>query len=270
MSCRNDIVNPPQDRRVDGEVVHPIFAWTDMTYLFHKHGVSWNYFVVEGTEPDCEDEEVLSCAPVKQKPDTPSIWNPLPNFDTVRANGQLGNIQSIKYFYAKAESGTLPAVSWIAPAHDVSEHPPALVSAGQSFVTSLVNAVMRGPDWKSTVVLVKWDDWGGYYDHVVPPKADINGYGIRIPSLLISPYAKKGFVDHQTLSTDAYNKFIEDVFLGGQRLDPKALGRPDRRPNVREDDAILGDLAKDFDFNQRPRRPLILPVHPVTTLQPPA
>ena len=66
------------------------------------------------------------------------------------------------------------------------------------------------------------------------PKVDVNGYGLRVPGLVISPYAKRGYVDHQTLSFDAYVKFIEDRFLGGQRLDPATDGRPDPRPTVRE------------------------------------
>ena len=85
---------------------------------------------------------------------------------------------------------------------------------------------------------------------------------------MISPYARHGYVDHQTLSFDAYVKFIEDDFLGGQRLDPKNDGRPDPRPTVRENAPILGDLARDFDFNQAPRPSVILPVHPRTTLRP--
>jgi len=133
-------------------------------------------------------------------------------------------------------------------------------------VTSLVNAVMRSPDWSSTAIFVSWDDWGGFYDHVVPPTVDQNGYGIRVPGLVISPYAKKGLVDHQTLSFDAYAKFIEDDFLRSQRLDPATDGRPDPRPTVREDVPILGDLTSDFDFAQAPRPPIVLPVHPRTTL----
>ena len=75
--------------------------------------------------------------------------------------------------------------------------------------------------------------------------------------MVISPYARTGYVDHQTLSFDAYLKFIED-FLGGRRLNPRTDGRPDPRPDVRESARILGDLSKDFNFNQRPRRPLVL------------
>jgi phospholipase C len=144
----------------------------------------------------------------------------------------------------------------------VSEHPPALVSAGQTYVTGLINALMQSPDWDSTAIFLTWDDWGGFYDHVVPPVVDRNGYGLRVPGIVISPYAKQGMIDHQILSHDAYNKFIEDDFLGGARLDPSTDGRPDPRPDVRETNPILGNLAFDFDFNQAPRPPLVLPVHP--------
>jgi phospholipase C len=179
---------------------------------------------------------------------------------------QVGNIQSVTNFYTAAKNGTLPAVSWVVPNGAMSEHPPASVSAGQSYVTSLVNAVMNGPDWRSTAIFLAWDDFGGFYDHVVPPAVDENGYGLRVPSLVISPYAKHGYIDHQTLSFDAYLKFIEDDFLSGQRLDPATDRRPDPRPSVREKAAILGNLTADFDFTQPPRAPVLLPVRPTTTL----
>jgi hypothetical protein len=184
----------------------------------------------------------------------------------VNNSKQRGNVKSVKSFYAAAQNGTLPAVSWVTPSGAVSEHPPSPVSAGQSYVTSLVNAVMRGPDWESTAIFLSWDDWGGLYDHVVPPRVDSNGYGLRVPALVISPYAKRGYIDHQTLSFDAYLKFIEDVFMSGERIDPKTDGRPDPRPVVRENAAILGDLTADFDFTQPPRPPMLLPVDPITAL----
>jgi phospholipase C len=84
--------------------------------------------------------------------------------------------------------------------------------------------------------------------------------------MIISPYARHGYIDHQVLSFDAYLKFIEDDFLHGQRLDPGTDGRPDARPGVREDAPILGDLARDFNFRQRPRPPLLLPLRPNTDL----
>ena len=244
----------------------PIYAWTDMTYLLHKDQVSWGYYVVNGTEPDCENDSALTCAPVSQNAETPGIWNPLPYFDTVKADNQLSNIQSVDNYYKEAKAGTLPAVSWVVPSGDVSEHPPAAISYGQSYVTSLINAAMASPDWGSTAIFLAWDDWGGFYDHATPPVVDVNGYGLRVPSMVISPYAKAGYVDHQILSFDAYDKFIEDDFLQGQRLDPSTDGRPDPRPDVRENATILGDMNADFNFAQSPRKSVMLPVHPRTTL----
>jgi phospholipase C len=180
----------------------------------------------------------------------------------VRANGQVGNVQSVSNFYSAAKAGTLPAVSWVVPSGDNSEHPPSTTTDGQSYVTSLVNAVMRGPNWSSTAIFVAWDDWGGFYDHVKPPAIDSLGYGLRVPGLVISPYARQGFIDHQVLSPDAYLKFIEDDFLGGQRINPKTDGRPDSRPDVRENQPILGDIRADFNFHQRPRPPMVLKLHP--------
>ncbi len=266
-SCVNAMNAPdyPPDLRVglrpDGSVPRADYAWTDLTYLLHKSNVSWAYYVAEGTEPDCEDDE-MACIPKPQTAGTPGIWNPLPWFDTVREDGELGNIQTLGNFYDAARNGTLPAVSWIIPDGNASEHPPALVSDGQAYVTGLINAIMQGPDWDSTAIFLAWDDWGGFYDHVVPPSVDENGYGLRVPGLVISPYAKKGYIDHQTLSFDAYVKFIEDLFLGGQRIDPATDGRADPRPDVRENAPILGDLLQDFDFSQSPRPPVILPEHP--------
>ena len=140
------------------------------------------------------------------------------------------------------------------------------MSVGWSYVTGIITSVMASPDWKSTAIFLTWDDWGGFYDQVVPPTADALGYGIRVPGLVISPYAKIGYVDHQTLSFDACLKFIEDDFLGGARLNPKTDGRPDSRPTVRENAAILGNLVNDFNFSQTPRKPMLLPVNPITTL----
>jgi len=265
MSCQNALQNPGGIRgrsRSGGVQQGPDYAWTDLTYLLHKANVSWAYYVANGTQPDCADDAMF-CTPKQQRAGTPEIWDPLPYFDTVRQDGQLGNIQQLSQFYTAAKNGALPAVSWVVPNGKDSEHPPALVSTGQSYVTSLINAIMQGPDWSSSAIFLSWDDWGGFYDHVTPPVVDENGYGLRVPGIVISPYARKGFIDHQTLSFDAYVKFIEDDFLNSQRIDPKTDGRPDPRPDVRENASILGNLLADFDFTQPPRSPLILPVNPL-------
>jgi phospholipase C len=121
---------------------------------------------------------------------------------------------------------------------------------------------MQGPEWNSTAIFLSWDDWGGFYDHVAPPSVDQNGFGLRVPGIVISPYAKKGAIDHQTASQDAYVKFIEDDFLHGARLNPKTDGRPDPRISVRESFSQVGNLASDFDFSQPPRPPMVLPLTP--------
>jgi len=266
-SCRNALESPQGPHHREGSSSRAaIFAWTDLTYLLHRAGVSWRYYVANGSEPDCENDGAPDCAPVKQNARTPGIWNPLPQFDTVRNDHQLRNIQPLHRFYTAAQNGKLSAVSWIVPSEAVSEHPASRISAGVAYVTGLVNAVMQSPDWSSTAIFLAWDDWGGFYDHVAPPRVDRNGYGLRVPAIVISPYAKTGYIDHQILSFDAYVKFIEDDFLHGQRLDPRTDGRPDPRPTVREDVSVLGDLTNDFNFNQPPHPPVLLPVHPQSTL----
>jgi phospholipase C len=259
-SCRNALTGPGG---FSGPGPRPDFAWTDLTYMLHKAGVSWGYYVFKGREPDCTEDTAVTCDPAKQSAQTPGIWNPLPFFETVRQDSQVRNIQSVSRFYSSAREGTLPAVSWVVPNDRVGEHPPKKINVGQAYVTGLINAVMTGPDWSSTAIFLSWDDWGGLYDHYLPPKVDRNGYGLRVPGLVISPYARRGYIDDQVLSHDAYTKFIEDVFLGGQRLDPATDGRPDPRPDVRENAPQLGDLRRDFDFSQPPRPPLVLPPHPV-------
>ena len=263
MSCKPAVQapgSPPgEPQNTSGAI--PDYAWTDLTYLLYKHHVSWRYYVFPGAQPDCADGDMY-CKAVPQNAKTPGIWNPLPWFDTVRLDHQLADVAPVSSFFASVRNGTLPAVSWVTPAEKVSDHPPALISAGQTYVTSLIDAVMKSPDWSSTAIFLAWDDWGGFYDHVVPPTVDAQGYGLRVPGLLISPWARHGYIDHQTLSFDAYLKFIEDDFLGGQRLDPKTDGRPDSRTVVRENAKVLGNLLSEFDFSQHPGKPKLLPLHP--------
>jgi phospholipase C len=260
-SCTSAVVANPVQSTNNLDTI-ALYGWTDLTYLLHKNSVSWAYYVFTGVEPDCEDDMAMTCAPVQQGSQTYGIWNPLPHFTDVHQDGQVGNVQTLNNFFSAVKSGHLPAVSWIVPNNKVSEHPRQPVSAGQTYVTGLINTIMQSSEWNSTAIFLSWDDWGGFYDHVLPPVVDKYGYGLRVPGLVISPYAKQGFIDHQVLSHDAYDKFIEDDFLGGQRLDPNTDGRPDPRPDVRENATQLGNLMADFDFSQASRPPVILPVHP--------
>ena len=258
MSCVSNL-----DLRDEGHVMHaqedvPIWAWTDITYLMHEHGVEWGYYIGDDT---CE----FGGCPGEGGPRfTVSHQNPLPWFTTIRETGQMDRIQGHSDLFAAAAAGTLPAVSWVMPYKGVGEHPKAgePIWKGQRHVTKVINALMRGPDWGETAIFLTWDDWGGFYDHLRPPRVDPNGYGIRVPGLLISPWARAGLIDSQTLTFDAYLKFIEDLFLSKERLDPETLSRPDSRPTVRERVGILGDLLREFDFSQDPLPPLVLDPRP--------
>ena len=244
------------------------YAWTDLTYLLHRADVSWRYFVANGSQPDCADGQMV-CRPRPQSASTPGIWNPLPGFQTVWADHQISDVQPAGSYFRDARDGTLPSVSWIVPNDRHSEHPPNSIAAGQAWVTRIVNAAMRSSDWNSTALFLSWDDWGGFYDHVVPPTVNAQGLGLRVPGLVISPYARRGYIDHQVLSTDSYLRFIEDDFLGGQMIDPATDGRPDSRPFIAEDAPGLGHLAADFNFRRAPRPPLLLPLHPDRSGRPP-
>jgi phospholipase C len=271
-SCVNDIVGPVGTRQMERQVDRALRtgtaniddAWTDITWLLYAKKVSWAYYIETGDQPDCEDDASMTCPPVRQKYNTPGIWNPLPLFEDVQKDHQLHNIKPLEDYFSSARAGKLPAVTWIVPSNQNSEHPPSSVHQGQAYTTALINAAMKSPDWDSTAIFLQWDDWGGFYDQVVPPAVDQNGYGLRVPGLVISPYAKKGFIDHETLSSDAYLKFVEDDFLDGARLNPKTDGRPDPRPDVRENEPELGNIAADFDFSQKPRAPVLLPTNPQT------
>ena len=253
MSCVSNLELVDQFHTMRSHEDVPIWAWTDITYLLWEQGVEWGYYVGDDT---C----FFDPCPDQGQRRTVSQQNPLPWFTTIRETGQMDRIQDHAKFYKAAANGTLPSVSWVMPYNGVGEHPAsgAPIWRGQAHVTHVVNALMKGPDWNETAVFLTWDDWGGFYDHVRPPRVDLNGYGIRVPGLLISPWARAGLIDSQTLSFDAYLKLIEDLFLDSERLNPATLSRPDSRPTVREKASILGDLLKEFDFGQEPLPPLIL------------
>ena len=259
MSCESDIDTPGRNAADDGgrqweppDGAPRPYLWADVTWLLYKAGVSWGYFVGPGTcvAPPCPElEDSIS--------KTVPAQNPLPGFRTVEHTGQLDNVRPNTDFFEAAARGNLPAVSWVMPTQGQGEHPPDDIGDGEAWVTELVNAVMQGPreQWLHTAIFITWDDWGGFYDHVRPPNVDENGYGLRVPSLLISPWARPGFIDSQTLSFDAYLKLIEDRFLGRARLDPdqrRVAGFASH--GARTCPHPGRSRPKDFDFSQDPDR----------------
>ena len=135
-------------------------------------------------------------------------------------------------------AGKLAAVTWVVPDLVDSDHPASGSTSGPDWVASIVNAVGTSPYWKSTAIVVFWDDWGGWYDHVAPPQVGPGGLGFRTPALVISPYAKRGYVSHVQYETGSVDRLIEGVF---------------RIKTLAAADARAADLDDCFDFKQPPR-----------------
>lgn len=167
-----------------------------------------------------------------------------------------GNIVPVGDFRRDSLNGRLPAMSWVTPSLRDSEHPPYSVKRGENWTVANVNAVMQGPQWRKCAILIVWDEWGGFWDHVTPPVVEKEQgmfspalrYGYRIPCLIISPYAKRGYVSHTLYSHMSVLRTIERIF---------------DIPPLNERDAQANDLLDCFDFTQESRAPLILKERPV-------
>lgn len=172
------------------------------------------------------------------------IWVPLLNFDRFLDDPNLSqHIVDLNEYFEDLENGTLPAVAFMVPS-GASEHPPGSIQSGQKFVKSLIQALMRSEAWSSSAFMLVYDDWGGWYDHVPPPQVDEHGYGFRVPALLISAYARRGYVDSTELDFTSFLKFIEENW----DLEPLA-----------ERDARANNFLTAFDFSQPPRQPILIP-----------
>jgi phospholipase C len=148
-------------------------------------------------------------------------------------------------FITDALAGNLPSVSWLVTGI-ASEHPPNSTCYGENWTVNQVNAVMQGPDWPSTAIFIMWDDFGGFYDHVAPPQIDQFGLGPRVPLLIISPYAKPGYISHRQYEGSTVLKFMEEVF---------------NIPSLGLRDATANDPTDSFNFSQTPLSPLVLSTH---------
>jgi len=221
------------------------YAFPAITDLLTAAKIDWRYYVTSGKEPDPQNGHVIGSKSEQiDHPDKYTYLNPLPAFQKVQSDpNELGRLVDTAQFYSDAQAGQLPQVSWIVPSLPVSEHPPYDVREGVAYVTGLVNAIMQGPDWYSTAIFISWDDFGGFYDHVPPPKVDKYGFGIRVPGLVVSPYAKQGYIDHNTYSFDSWLRIVEERF--------------GLRPMTHRDRNAL-DMIDSFDFSQRPRPPAVL------------
>ncbi len=203
-------------------------------------GIEWKFYI-QNYEPE------LTYRTVAQFPGNRAsqvVWAPLLNFDRFLDDPALNSrIVDLEEYYADLANGTLPAVAFMVPSGP-SEHPPSNLISGQRFIRSLLQALMQSEYWEKTAFLWAYDDWGGWYDHVPPPQIDEFGYGFRVPALLVSAYAKKGYVDNTTLDYTSALKFIEENW----GLAPLA-----------ERDAQANSLSNAFDFDKPPRRAEIIP-----------
>jgi len=224
------------------------FDFPEITELLANDKISWNYYVTSGTTLDAEGEAIGSAADQANDPDQFTLWNPLPAFPKVQNDPtQRVRLVDTAQFYKDAAAGTLPSVSWVCPnfLNPLSDHPAFKGGTrnAMAYVTGLINAVQQGPNWSSCAIFVAWDDWGGYYDHVAPPVVDNYGYGLRVPSFMVSPYAKQGFIDHETHSFDSWLRTVEKRW-GIQPM-------TDRDKNA-------SDMTGSFDFTQKPRAPVLI------------
>jgi phospholipase C len=218
----------------------PKDGFKDLPTIFDRleaAGVSWKFYV-QNYDPTNTFRN-----PAKGDRASQTVWVPLLAYPRYLDDPKLfSHIQDLGQYYRDAQAGTLPAVAFIAPAGS-SEHPPGRIQAGQTFVRTILTEMMRSPEWPTSAFMWSYDDWGGWYDHVKPPQIDAAGYGFRVPTLLVSPYARKGFVDHVTMDYTSALKFIEENW------GVAPLADRDRRAN---------SIASAFDFTQAPRPPVLL------------
>jgi phospholipase C len=186
-------------------------------------GVSWKYY-----------------APKIGKDWGGSIWTAFDAVNDVRYGSDWANVVNpqTQILTDAATKGGLPSVAWVVPDFVDSDHPASNSDTGPSWVAAVVNAIGKGPNWKTTAIIVLWDDWGGWYDDVPPPQLDMAGLGIRVPCIVISPYAKTGFVSTTQYEFGSILKFVETTF------GVASLGHTDARAN---------DIVDPFDFTQQPR-----------------
>ena len=203
---------------------YPCFDFPTLADSLQAAGISWRYYAPGPGEYGY-------------------IWSTLDAIKHIRQTSLwTQNVVPTSQFVVDAMNGNLPAVSWLVTGVG-SEHPPESSCLGENWTVEQVNAVMQGPDWPTTAIFVTWDDFGGLYDHVPPPKLDNYGLGPRVPLLIISPFVKHGYISHTQYELSSLLKFAEARF---------GLAALTNR------DTVANDLLDSFDFTQSPQPPLIL------------
>jgi phospholipase C len=212
------------------EVVRACFDFQVLPDLLNKNGISWRYYY-------SEDGLWFNAVRAIRHLRYSKYWGP----NAVKEKEFTDN------FMSDIKNGDLQEVSWVVPAKGFNEHPGGpSVCKGENWTVAHINALMQSEYWKDTAIFVLWDDFGGFYDHVSPPHYDEFGLGPRVPVLIISPWAKRGYIDHTTYEFASILKFIETLH---------------GLPCMTQRDCIAADMFKAFDFDNRPnfeQRKLIL------------
>jgi phospholipase C len=211
------------DRTVSGGTF-PCFTYPTLADQLDAQNISWRYY-----------------APYVQGGDIGGqVWSAFDAIHAVRyGKDWTAHVTSPETrFLSDVAAGQLAAVTWVVPDLANSDHAGSASATGPDWVASVVNAVGKSPFWDSSAVFVLWDDWGGWYDHVPPPQVDRYGLGIRVPAIVISPYAKQGYVSHTQYETASILRFAEDTF----GLAPMAAA-----------DARAPSLDDTFSFGTTPR-----------------
>ena len=164
-------------------------------------------------------------------------------------SGSPDDVHQSSQFISDIQGGTLPDVAFVTPPPASADHPPSMVEIGQDYLTSTLNTLMQSQYWANSAVFVTWDDWGGFYDNVAPPQVDSLGLGERVPLMVISPYAKSGYISHNQAEIASFDKFIE------VNWNLPSLG-------ARDSLSQTSDLMDFFDFSQTPQPPDILGLLP--------
>lgn len=192
----------------------------------NSKGLSWKYYSGNDTT-------------------TANLWNPLSACASLQNNKSIAKgLVDTSHFIPDVGNSNLANVSWVIPTGDESQHPPNDIVTGERYIVSVINAIMNSKYWDSTAIFLTWDDYGGWYDHVAPPQVDAYGYGFRVPCLIISPYAKEGFIDHTQSDHTSILKFIETIYS---------------LPPLSQRDANASNMFEAFNFTQQPIEPLVLP-----------
>jgi acid phosphatase len=237
-------VNPnPTSTNLRDEVARVYLEESNLTktvadlFMNNTHNITWKYY-----------DHLVRAGNYKAAVSSGrafEFWNPFSAKGSTYTAAYSPHFANRAQIFTDLKNGNFPQVSWVMPSFPISEHPPANITSGMNWVKHVINAIMNSPYWNSTAIILTWDDYGGFYDHVAPPQIDKYGLGFRMPTIIISPYSKPGYIDHTQYQFESMLKFIEWRF----NLQP-LTGR----------DLHANNLLNAFDFNQKPNLAHIVPL----------